>query len=125
MIYLVMTKSFDHVFRRKLLIKVKSYVKYLFLAWLFSYLTSRIQEVNVNKTIPKHLTTTSGVIQGGAPCPSLLLLRIDDIFHTIGHGINFLLADDKNCRCFCPRDYDFFIDNIKYDLLSLHSWYTD
>lgn len=88
-IVLDMMKAFDRASHCKLLTKVKNYdIKNPFLASFYSYLASRMQAANVNETLSKVRLITFGVIQGSLLGPLPFLLKMNDNFRIIGHGIS-------------------------------------
>ena len=94
MVFLDLTKAFDTVCHKRLLIKLEHYgIRGNALNLLSSYLSNRMQFVAINNHFSSLQPVSMGVPQGSILGPLLFLLYINDIPNAI-NGIPRLFADD-------------------------------
>ena len=94
-VYLDFSKAFDKVDHRILLTKLIGFgINKELINWISSYLTDRIQFVNVNGERSQSAEVLSGVPQGSVLGPLLFLLMIVDIDGEIKYAILSSFADD-------------------------------
>jgi hypothetical protein len=94
--FLDLKKAFDCIDHNILLKKMHCYgIRGHTLAWLQSYLSSRIQICKVDQTMSKTRTVKCGIPQGSNLGPLLLLLYINDLPNCLTASSASMLADDK------------------------------
>ena len=90
------SKAFDRVWHRGLLIKLKSIgVRGKLFDWFANYLTDRKQQVQIENISSDMLSVDAGVPQGSILGPLLFLVYINDIVRNIQANIR-LFADDTS-----------------------------
>ena len=95
-IFCDISKTFDRVWHRGLILKLEKYgIRGDLLQWFESYLTNRSQQVRINDSLssPKH--TNAGVPQGSVLGPLLFLIYVNDIADSL-EGSARLFADDTS-----------------------------
>ena len=93
-LFLDMSKAFDSVPHRRLLLKLQLYgVGGALLTWFDHFLTTRRQRVSLNGCFSSWRHVTSGVPQGSILGPLLFILYIDDIAKSVDCKIK-VFADD-------------------------------
>lgn len=124
LIYLDITKAFDHVPHSALIRKLKAAaVAGPLLDWFQSYLTGRLQQTTALGLVSTTLPITSGVIQGSVLGPILFLLYINNLFTHVKHGEVFLFADDvKIVYASPPSESSALCKLIQHDLDALTTW---
>ena len=96
-IFIDLSKAFDTIDHQILLNKLESYgVRGNTLKLIKSYLTNRLQYVNIFGEDSKHELIQYGVPQGSCLGPLLFLIYINDICNANTNGEFVLFADDTN-----------------------------
>ena len=121
LIFCDVSKAFDRVWIRGLLLKLERYgIHGDILEWFRSYLTSRQQRVLLRDSVSSVGKLKAGVPQGSILGPLLFLIYINDIADDM-LGICRLFADDTSIG---ERSYE--INSLQYmvniDLQNISSW---
>ncbi len=117
-VYLDLSKAFDSITVRKLLLKLESLgISGQLLLWLQSYLSERTQAVKIGECLSSSCPVLSSVPQGTKLGPLLFLLYIEGIVATIPHAVFIrLYADDIKLiyvfkKSLQPTEMQLAIDN--------------
>ena len=95
-IFCDISKAFDRVWHRGLLLKLKNYgIDGNLLVWFEDYLKNRNQKVFINNTFSTQKPISAGVPQGSVLGPLLFLIYINDISDDLT-GLARLFADDTS-----------------------------
>ena len=95
-IFCDISKAFDRVWHRGLILKLEKYgIHGNLLAWFANYLCNRSQSVCVDGTYSSKQYITAGVPQGSVLGPMLFLIYINDISEDLT-GMTRLFADDTS-----------------------------
>lgn len=94
-IYTDFSKAFDKVSHSKLLEKLRAYgIRGRLLDWFKSYLTERLQKVQLGDFLSSPINVSSSIVQGSHIGPTLFSLFINDIGEIL-KDVNFcIFADD-------------------------------
>lgn len=128
LVLLDFSKAFDSVVHNKLLQKL--YTSYYFsssaVELIKSFLSNRLQQVNVNGVSSSFLPLLKGVPQGSVIGPLLFSLYINDICDIV-HDVNLhLFADDVQLYLSRPLGLiEDCIDRINTDLAEIFNWSVD
>ena len=120
-IFCDISKAFDRVWHRGLLLKLENYgITSDFLMWFQSYLCHRNQKVFVNEKFSLEKFISAGVPQGSVLGPLLFLIFINDISDD-SHGMTRLFADDTSLSysSLNIRDMQLLINT---DLIRVSEW---
>jgi hypothetical protein len=103
------SRAFDRVWIRGLLLKLKRYgIKDTFLRWLNSYLENINQRVVLKDGISEAGNLRAGVPQGSVMSPLLFLVYVNDIADEV-LGLCKLFADDTSIAHSAHDSYDFIL----------------
>jgi hypothetical protein len=125
-IYADMSKAFDKVPHQRLLkkIEVSFGIRGELLLWLSSFLSDRMQVVNVSGTLSRSIAVTSGVPQGSVVGPLLFAMYVDDL-DTLMSGYCLKWADDTKIAHRIHRSHpSLAVEDLTLDLESLEEWAT-
>ena len=120
------SKAFDTVDYKTILTKIcKLGFSKNATRWMFSYLTNRIQYVQINDQRSSDRTVLFGVPQGSVLGPILFNLYVTDL-QDIVHGSVLQYADDTTYYTHCkPNNIDDGIALLSSKLNSLKNWSCD
>ena len=124
-LYLDLSKAFDRVPHKRLLLKLKSYgIGGPVLHCVSSFLTDRQQRVQIGSSLSSFLPVTSGVPQGSVLGPLLFLLYVNDLDDCIAHSSVFKFADDiKLCMEVSSSNGSFsHLNFLQDDLSRVQAW---
>ena len=115
-VFLDFTKAFDTVSHEKILFKLESYgISGLLHTWFKTYLSNRVQRVQINSSYSDFKPITSGILQGSCAGPILFLLFINDLPDSLENVEVALFADDVKLYSTDP-------DAIQKALHKISSW---
>lgn len=121
-IFLDLKKAFDSVDIEILVFKLKKLgICHLAQKWILSYLSKRIQRVQIDEQFSSDLEINIGVPQGSILGPLLFLLFINDIKSLQCQGNFFLYADDIALVC-NGQDNSSLQNSMNEDMHLIKSW---
>ena len=127
-VFLDLSKAFDTIDHNILLKKLEHYgILHTELQWFSSYLSNRIQYVEIENTKSPLQKISTGVPQGSILGPLLFLIYINDL-HTASNFISIMYADDTNLLstiCNFTGDtssHSSFSDNVNKELTKVSDW---
>jgi hypothetical protein len=121
MVFLDVSKAFDKVWHKGLLLKLKSNgIAGDLYHWLESYLADRKIRVVINGQSAEWAKTNAGVPQGSILGPLLFLVFINDVVDDIESDVN-LFADDTSLLNVIDQVIDSY-DMVNRDLVKLADW---
>ena len=123
-LFLDCQKAFDTIDRKILLAKLENIgIRENVLLWFESYLTGRMQRVEVNGLQSRTAFNSDlGVLQGSALSATLFLIYIND-FPNSPNCLNFMYADD--IAIFCKeKDATSLKFSLESALTNAHKWYN-
>ena len=121
MVFCDISKTFDKVWHRGLLFKLRQTgIKGNRLCWIAYYLSSRKQRVDINSASSAQLTTSAGVPQRSVLGPLLFLIYVNDVTENL-LCLTRLFADDSSLvfSASNPRDIESILN---HDLALISSW---
>jgi hypothetical protein len=120
-IFLDLKKAFDTVQHNILLKKLRKYgVNGTAFDWFKSYLSERLQCVDVNGSLSDYKSILMSVLQGSSLGPILFLCFINDIYHCTNLNM-YLFADDTNALA-KGDDLPSLIDYVNTELQKIALW---
>ena len=120
LIYTDFSKAFDSVPHKRLLQKLKSIgIDGDLFNWVKSFLSGRIQRVNVDGVLSDWISVISGVPQGSVLGPLLFVIYINDLSHEVKMNFCKLFADDCKIYGNVGRNID---NSLHQDLKNLEIW---
>ncbi|MCP3899199.1 MAG: hypothetical protein GY707_05745, partial [Desulfobacteraceae bacterium] len=120
--FLDISKAFDKVWHRGLLLKLQQCgISGPLLEWFCSYLKNRKQRVVINGQASTWGKINAGVPQGSVLGPLLFLVYINDIIHAVNYSQIRLFADDT-CLFIEVDNRDETTPKINSDLDSINKW---
>ena len=121
MVFCDISKAFDRVWHKGLLLKLEAYgIKGPLLQLLTNYLTDRRQTVFVNDSLSLFKSVNAGVPQGSVLGPFLFLIYINDISENL-MSISRLFADDTSMSA-SSQDKNELKQTLNHDLNELIIW---
>ncbi len=121
MLYLDMSKAFDRINHKRLILKLSnSGIGGNLLNWFESYLTDRRQRVTVLGVTSSTLPVTSGVPQGSILGPALFLLYVNDLPEADLSSRVAMFADDTKLFSAIKSQDD--VASLQADLVNLEHW---
>ena len=117
-------KAFDTVDHSILLYKLQYYgVRGILNDWFRSYLTDRIQSVQLGQNVSKKENISCGVPQGSVLGPLLFLLYVNDINTSSDKLTFYLFADDTNLL-YADKSLKNLENIVNSELDKVHQWLT-
>ena len=121
LVFCDISKAFDRVWHKGLLLKLEAYgVKGSLLQLLNNYLSERQQAVFVNNSLSQFQTVNAGVPQGSVLGPFLFLLYINDISDKL-ISLSRLFADDTSMSASSQNNTE-LKETLNHDLEELVVW---
>ena len=121
MVFCDISKAFDRVWHRGLLLKLEAYgIKGPLLQLICNYLSDRQQAVFVNNSLSNFQAVNAGVPQGSVLGPFLFLLYINDIAENL-ISLSRLFADDTSMSA-SSHNNDELKETLNQDLSKLIEW---
>jgi hypothetical protein len=121
-VFLDLRKAFDTCSHEILLKKLANLgIRNTALEWFRSYLSNRMQRVEINGHLSEILSISCGVFQGSILGPILFLCYINEIFNAPDLAM-FLFADDTTCLAENNNLHD-LINYINSELHKLAVWF--
>ena len=127
-VFIYLSKAFDTLNHDILLRKLSKYgIRGTPLKWFESYLEDRSMRVKLNSINgpPSYSTyhpLTYGTPQGSCLGPLLFLIFINDLPHSVTHGISILFADDTTLL-HSHKNLKYLKWTVEEDLKSLMDWF--
>ena len=121
MVFCDISKAFDRVWQRGLLLKLGAYsIKGPLLQLICNYLSDRQQAVFVNNSLSNFQAVNAGVPQGSVLGPFLFLLYINDIVENL-ISLSRLFADDTSMSASSHSNDELKV-TLNHDLSELIEW---
>jgi hypothetical protein len=122
-IFIDLSKAFDTIDHKLLINKMQYYgIRGIVLDWFKSYLSNRVQYVNINNSNSSCLSITCGVPQGSILGPLLFILYINDIVNVSKLARYIMFADDTNLF-FSHADINMLYKVINDELVLISKWF--
>ncbi|CAK1579780.1 unnamed protein product [Parnassius mnemosyne] len=124
-IFCDLSKAFDCVDHETLLLKLGYYgVSNSSLSLLKSYLTGRVQKVNINDTNSSGAPLVMGVPQGSILGPLLFLIYVNDLPHFTKNLCEIVLFADDTSLIFKTDRHKELLDDVNNTLSKKVHWFT-
>ena len=125
--FLDLSKAFDTLDHKILLHKLQYYgIQGISLAWFKSYLSNRVQFVEIDGIKSENKTIDTGVPQGSILGPLLFIIYMNDINSVTNKFESILYADDTSLsstlKTFVSNKPDEISSNINKELKLIHEW---
>ena len=121
MVFCDVSKAFDRVWHRGLLLKLEMYgIQGELLDWFSSYISNRNQSVFVNGALSKPRTLKAGVPRGSVLGPFLFIVYVNEVADKL-NCITRLFADDTSLGDF-SKEKQLVEKSLNENLASLSSW---
>ena len=121
-VYLDISKAFDRVWHKGLLLKLHKFgIGGNLLKWFSDYLSNYFQRVVINGQCSDWVKATAGVSQGSVLGPLLFLVFINDITSVVNHCDIRLFADDT-CLFIKTSIPEIATNYINNDLANIENW---
>ena len=122
-VFIDLSKAFDTVDHDILLTKLKFYgIHNMNHKWFRSYLTSRKQFIECDKTKTKTNIITCGVPQGSILGPLLFLIYVNDLNKSSNILNPIMFADDTNLF-YSHNDIKTLFKTVNNELKNIHEWF--
>lgn len=121
-VFLDLSRAFETLDRRRLLMKLQHYgIQGKELNWFKSYLTNRTQQVRYGSATSTEILNNLGVPQGSVLGPLLFILYINDIIKSIKECSICLFADDALLYV-CADSLSEAVNKVNLDMNRLDEW---
>ena len=127
-VYMDLSKAFDTLDHKILLHKLKFYgINGLELAWFNSYLSDRVQYVEIGNAKSSYMPLNTGVPQGSIIGPLLFLIYMNDIPESTTYFDFILYADDTSLKSFINTKDPYYLKTnssaiINLELSKVNDW---
>ena len=120
-----LSKAFDCVIHETLVRKLYHYgIKDVALDLLTSYLSNRVQRVDVNGKRPSRAAVIIGVPQGSVLGPFLFLVYINDLPYSVKNNHEIVLFADDTSLLFKVNRQQMNYDNVNNALSKIVHWFN-
>ena len=124
-IFIDLKKAFDTVPFNKLLVKLEHYgVRGKELSWFTSYLSNRVQAVDVDGRLSKPQTVKMGVPQGSVLGPILFLIYINDFYKCLDQDVAALLFADDTTLQLSSTNLPYLYQKANHNLKLAEEWFN-
>lgn len=122
-VFIDLSKAFDTINHKILLDKLRIYgIRGIAADWFSSYLSNRLQYVQLSNTKSKMLSINCGVPQGSILGPLLFIIYINDIINVSKLTTLIMFADDTNLF-FSDSNLNNLIEVVNSELDKISLWF--